>query len=97
MDPVLGGESLACRRQNLDDADGSGVAALADQAANERARHVAAAEEGDLHAGFSAILRAPKIAVPMRTMVAPAAMAWSMSSDMPIERVSKPNSARSSS
>src|SRR5689334_3855052 len=97
MNFLLGCEPLARRRQNLDGADRGGLIALGDQATDQGARHVAAAEKCNPHAGLSSVRRAPKIAVPMRTMVAPAAMASSMSSDMPIERVSKPNRAASSS
>src|ERR1041385_1980335 len=94
---MVGGKPLTRRGQDLNDADRAAGVSLGDQAADQRARHIAAAEKGDFHAGLSSRLRAPKIAVPMRTMVAPAAMASSMSSDMPIDRVSKPNRAASSS
>ena len=96
-----GGVGGACAlprgRQALDDRDVPWLGALGEQAADERARHVAAAEEGDLHAALLSGRRSPKMAVPMRTIVAPAAMAASMSSDMPIESVSKPNCGRSAS
>src|SRR2546426_4091984 len=86
------GEPLACRGAHLDHRDPARVDAFLEQPADQRARHVAAAEEGDPHAALLSFLRAPKIALPMRTSVAPSAMADSMSSDMPIDRVSKPNS-----
>ncbi len=65
--------------------------ALPVQAADEGDRHVAATDEGYFHVW----LRSPKIAVPMRTMVAPSIIAASRSSLMPIDKVSsvKPGSS----
>ena len=111
----------------LDDREvGRGVA-VRDQSADERGRHVAAADERDAHCTPSALradwttlragalrgrfalgaalrahavaaARAPKIAVPMRTSVAPSAIAASMSSVMPIDSVSAASpAARASS
>ena len=66
-----------CARRSRAAASGSttmsspGCAApFATRPADDGARHVAAADEGDLHAATSR-LRSPKIAVPMRTIVAP--------------------------
>ncbi len=57
----------------------------------KRTGHVAAADECDLHRRGA---RAPKIAVPTRTMVEPSAIAASRSSDIPIDSTStfKPSS-----
>ena len=83
------GERLARALARLDDGDVRGGKAPRDQPADDGRAHVAAAEEGDLHAGFQArASRAPKIAVPMRSIVAPSASAARQSCDMPMERVS---------
>ena len=68
----------------IDHGDVSGGEALFQHAADQRIGHVAAAEEGNFHAWFLS----PKMAVPMRTMVAPSATAASRSWDMPMDRVS---------
>src|SRR4051794_34365102 len=75
---------------------------LGDQPADQRARHVAAAEERDFQAALLCMSREPtllmpNIAVPMRTMVEPSAIARSMSSLIPIDRVSSANRAFRSS
>src|SRR5262249_27789464 len=67
---------------------------LAQHPADERVGHVAAANERDPHDFLSL---SPKIAVPTRTIVAPSAIAASMSADMPIESVSSPRTRRFSS
>ena len=70
--------------------------AARDQAADQAARHVAAADEGDavVHADASVFVgRAPNSALPMRTMVAPSSMAGTKSSLMPIDSVSMPDAA----
>ena len=62
-----------------------------EQPAGERLRHRAASDEADAlvrerHAGSSPLRgRAPKIAVPTRTQVAPSSIAISKSADMPID------------
>src|SRR6185436_10481645 len=63
--------------------------ATRDQSAHQRASHVSAANESrpDVHDYFS---RGPNIAVPMRTSVAPSAIAASKSTLVPIDRVSSP-------
>jgi len=72
----------ACRSTTLDVRGGE--AALG-ESADQRGRHVAAAEEADFHRSNhvhpSRAVRAPKIAVPTRTIVAPSAIASSRSSD----------------
>ncbi len=50
-------------------------------------RHIAAADKCHDHAVV--LSRSPKIAVPMRTIVEPAAMAASRSADIPIDSVSQ--------
>src|SRR3990172_10992941 len=82
--PQLALQALSRLGAHLDDADGPGRDAFFEQAADNGARHIAAADERNVHA-FS---RSPKIAVPTRTMVAPSAIAASRSADMPIESVS---------
>src|SRR5208282_994450 len=60
------------------------------QSPDDRLRHVAAADESDVHASsfiFESV-RVPKITVPTRTSVAPSAIATSKSPDMPIDKVS---------
>src|SRR5687768_16595923 len=97
MHRVARGEALARRGAHLDHRDRARVGTPGNQAADQRARHVAPAEEGNSHAALFSFFLCPKMAVPTRTMVAPSAMARSMSSDMPMERVSKPNSPFNSS
>ena len=57
---VARAELLARRRAQLDHRDRARVGALRDQPADQRARHVAAAEEGDLHAALFLLLRADR-------------------------------------
>src|SRR5215213_9792622 len=97
MHRVARAETGARRGTHFHHGDGARVGALGDQPADQRRGHVAAAEERDPHAASFCGERAPKIAVPMRTMVAPSVIARSRSSDMPIDSVSKPNSPFSSS
>ena len=85
-------DALAGCGADFDHRDRACVVAAADQPADQRIRHVAAAEEGNGHAACLSVWRAPKIAVPTRTRVAPSAMASSRSSDMPMESVSTSNS-----
>jgi hypothetical protein len=64
-----------------------------DQAADQRGGHVATADEGQLanivHPSLPvSVYRAPNKAVPMRTCVAPSAMAASKSALIPIDSVS---------
>ena len=87
------GEPLARRRAQLDHRNRARVVALGDQAADQRARHVAAAEEGDLHAAALLVLARAED----RGADAHHRRAFgdrrSRSSDMPIDSVSKPNCA----
>src|SRR6185436_20705066 len=93
---VLVGQPAARGAVDFNGADlGRGKAAF-EQAADQCVGHVAAADEHhvhrDVHAADLILFLAPKIAVPTRTIVEPSAIAASMSSDMPTESVSKPNS-----
>src|SRR6185312_16620327 len=93
------GERGALRGQRLDDRDVGGAAAAREDAADERRRHVAAADEDEAaHEMASAVagdaMRAPKIAEPIRTSVAPSATAASRSALMPIDSVSRPSPSR---
>ncbi len=49
-------EFFVLRRQGFDDAEFARIGALAHQAADERSRHVAAAYEGDVHAGVFSLV-----------------------------------------
>src|SRR5690606_16674075 len=85
-------QAPARRLDGVDRAQIRGAEAFLQQPADDGLRHVAAPDEGDeAHVVHILVLRswrAPKIAVPTRTIVAPSAMAASRSADMPIESVS---------